>query len=156
MAALKPAPGQSWHLNRQGPHPEDQELNGLPCRQQSFRSQDGEERPGQGVEEGTLQSGKSSLLKTGIPPSPPHCPPPFPPPPPSPPPSPGGGRGRETARGSFFHLGSGIPLRRIRSWPPRGGDMSHRWWRRRMGYWHLDFPGDFKSPGLRRRLTRGI
>ena len=68
-------------------------LASLPCRQQSFRSQDGEERPGQGVEEGTLQSGKSFLLKTGIPPSPPCHPPSFPPPPPSP--SPGGGRERQ-------------------------------------------------------------
>ena len=29
-----------------------------------------------------------------------------------------------------FHLGSGIPLRTIISWQPRGGEMSHRWWRR--------------------------
>ena len=30
----------------------------------------------------------------------------------------------------YFHLGSGIPLRTIISWQPRGGEMSHRWWRR--------------------------
>ena len=52
---------------------------------------------------------------------------------------------------SFFTWGAGYP-----SGESEAGDMSHRWWRRRMGYWHLDFPGDFKSPGLRRRLTRGI
>ena len=30
----------------------------------------------------------------------------------------------------YFHLGSGIPLRTIISWQPRGGEMSHRWLRR--------------------------
>ena len=58
------------------------------------------------------------------------------------------------AEASFSH-GSGIPLRTIIYWLPCGGEMSHWWWRRRIGYWHLDFPGDFKSPGLRRRPTRG-
>ena len=56
---------------------------------------------------------------------------------------------------SFFHLGSGIPLQTLRGWLARGGEMCHRWWRRRIGYWHLDFPGDFKTPGLRRRPTTG-
>ena len=48
-----------------------------------------------------------------------------------------------TCTALFNHLGRVNPLRSIRGWLPRVGDISLRWWHRQIGYWPLDFPGDW-------------
>ena len=48
-----------------------------------------------------------------------------------------------TCTALFNHLGRVKPLRSIRGWLPHVGEISLRWWHRRIGYWPLDFPGDW-------------